>query len=70
LVPPGSASHQHRRGAALALHEALRPGDSWASVTELGRYADVDLYLFYGLAFRLIPTAPDCSDPDVDLSPP
>ncbi len=59
--PPASET------AALALQEALRPGESWASVTELGRCADVDLYLFYWLAFRLVPNAPDCADPDVEL---
>jgi hypothetical protein len=27
----------------------------------------VDLYLFYWLAFRLVPNSPDCTDPDVEI---
>ncbi len=52
---------------ARALEAALHPGESWASVTRLGRCADVDLYLFYWLAFRLVPNSPDCADPDVEI---
>lgn len=53
--------------AAHAIREALRPGERWATVTPLGRCADVDLYAFYWLAFRLVPNAPDCENPDVEL---
>jgi hypothetical protein len=53
--------------AARAIREALQPGDTWATVTPLGRCADVDLYAFYWLAFRLVPNAPDCQGADVEL---
>jgi hypothetical protein len=52
---------------ARALKAALHPNETWASITRLGRCADVDLYLFYWLAFRLVPNSPDCADPDVEI---
>jgi hypothetical protein len=52
---------------ARALEAVLHPGESWASVTRLGRCVDVDLYLFYWLAFRLVPNSPDCANPDVEV---
>jgi len=53
--------------AALAFRQALRPGESWATTTSLGRCADIDLYAFYWMAFRLVPNPPDCVRPDVEL---
>jgi len=53
--------------AALAFRNVLRPGDSWATTTPLGRCADIDLYAFYWMAFRVVPNRPDCVSPDVEL---
>lgn len=70
LTEVGSAAFEEppmSETGARALEDALRPGETWASVTRLGRCADVDLYLFYWLAFRLIPNPPDCARPDVEV---
>jgi hypothetical protein len=53
--------------AVRAIRHVLRPGESWASTTLLGRCADIDVYGFYWLAFRLVPNPPDCKKPDVEL---
>jgi hypothetical protein len=70
LTEVGSAAFEEPpipESVARSFEDALQPGDSWASVTTLGRCADVDLYLFYWLAFRSVPNAPDCANPDVAL---
>jgi hypothetical protein len=70
LTEVGSAAFEEppmSESAALAMRDALEPGNSWAVVTEFGRCADIHLYAFYWLAFRLVPVAPDCVDPDVEL---
>jgi hypothetical protein len=54
-------------GAVRAIRAALRPGESWATVTRYGHCADIDVYAFYWLAFRLVPSSPDCAKPDVEL---
>jgi hypothetical protein len=61
LDPPMSEA------AVRAIRKALRPGESWATVTRLGHCADIDVYAFYWLAFRLVPSPPDCTKPDVEL---
>jgi hypothetical protein len=53
--------------AVRATRSALRPGESWATVTRLGPCADIDVYALYWLAFRLVPNPPDCDRPDVEL---
>lgn len=53
--------------AVRATRSALRPGESWATVTRLGPCADIDVYALYWLAFRLVPNPPDCARPDVEL---
>jgi hypothetical protein len=70
LTEVGSAAFEEPpvpETVARSLEDAIRPRESWASVTKLGRCADVDLYLFYWLAFRLAPDLPDCAHPDVEL---
>lgn len=70
LSEVGSAAFEEppvSEAAALAIRHAVGHGESWASVTVLGRCADVDLYAFYWLAFRLVPNPPDCDHPDVEL---
>jgi hypothetical protein len=70
LTEVGSAAFEEppmSEEAARAVREALGPGDTWATVTPLGRCADIDLYAFYWLAFRLVPNAPDCESADVEL---
>jgi hypothetical protein len=70
LTEVGSAAFKDppmSEAAAHAIQDALRPGESWATVTRLGRCADIDLYAFYWLAFRLVPNPPDCKNPDVEL---
>jgi len=53
--------------AVRAIRKVLRPGESWATVTRFGHCADIDVYAFYWLAFRLVPSPPDCAKPDVEL---
>jgi hypothetical protein len=53
--------------AVRAIRLELRPGDTWATVTKLGRCADVDAYAFFWLAFLLVRNIPDCVHPDVEL---
>ena len=53
--------------AVRAIRDVLRPGESWATTTSLGRCADIDVFAFYWLAFRLIHNVPDCTHPDVEL---
>lgn len=53
--------------AVRAIRDVLRPGESWATTTSLGRCADIDVFAFYWLAFRLIHNVPDCTNPDVEL---
>jgi hypothetical protein len=70
LTEVGSAAFKEppmSEAAARAIRNSLRPGESWATVTPLGRCADIDLYAFYWLAFRLVPNPPDCKNPDVEL---
>jgi hypothetical protein len=70
LTEVGSAAFEEppmSEAAAGAIREALQPGDTWAAVTPHGRCADVDLYAFYWLAFRLVPNLPDCKGANVEL---
>jgi hypothetical protein len=70
LTEVGSAAFKEppmSEAAARAIRDALRPGESWATVTRFGLCGDIDLYAFYWLAFRLVPNPPDCKDPDVEL---
>jgi hypothetical protein len=70
LTEVGSAAFKEppmSEEAARAFRAVLRPGESWATTTPLGRCADIDLYAFYWMAFRLVPNPPDCVDPDVEL---
>jgi hypothetical protein len=70
LTEVGSAAFKEppmSEAAVRAIRRALRPGESWATVTRLGPCADVDLDAFYWLAFRLVPNPPDCVNPDVEL---
>lgn len=70
LTEVGSAAFKEppmSEAAALAIRQSLRSEESWATVTALGRCADVDLYGFYWLAFRLVPNPPNCDHPDVEL---
>jgi hypothetical protein len=53
--------------AVRAIRNVLRPGESWATTTSLGRCADIDVTAFYWLAFRLIQNVPNCKEPDVEL---
>jgi hypothetical protein len=53
--------------AVRAIRATLRPGESWATVTRLGHCAGTEIYAFYWLAFRLVPSPPDCAKPDVEL---
>lgn len=53
--------------AVRAIRSVLRPGESWATTTSLGRCADIDVDAFYWLAFRLIHNIPNCKNPDVEL---
>jgi hypothetical protein len=53
--------------AVRAIRNVLRPGESWATTTTIGRCADIDVFAFYWLAFRLIENIPDCKNPDVEL---
>ena len=70
LTEVGSAAFKEppmSETAARALRNALRPEESWATTTSLGRCADVDVYAFHWMAFRLVPNPPDCTNPDVEL---
>jgi hypothetical protein len=70
LTEVGSAAFKAppmSEAAVQAIRNVLRPGESWATVTQFGRCGDIDLYAFYWLAFRLIPNPPDCKHPDVEL---
>jgi hypothetical protein len=70
LTEVGSAAFKDppmSEAAARGIRDALRPGESWATVTQFGHCGDVDLYAFYWLAFRLVPNPPDCKNPDVEL---
>jgi len=70
LTEVGSAAFKDppmSEAAFRAIRNALRPGESWATVTRLGTCADIDIDAFYWLAFRLVPSQPDCVSPDVEL---
>lgn len=70
LTEVGSPAFQEppmSEAAARAIRNALRPGESWATTTSLGRCRDIDIDAFYWLAFRLIRNIPNCTNPDVEL---
>ena len=50
----------------IAARAVLRDNDRWALTTSAGRCED-DQYRYFWLAFRLLPTIPDCRSPNIEI---